>query len=251
MHSTSSDWALPQPGFPIQTSPDQHLFASSPELFAGYHVFRRLSMPRHPPCTLSSLTTVTDHRPPPLGKTTDVRTAGNGSDHLISTRSHAAYSCGLRPSRQKGARRLPAQNGKDLVSTAGRNRRVENQTPGVADLARPHHAAGDTTTRGLQNLLLNLYSLVKERLISQAPPNAGEQPSDETTGGLVRVRLGALVASAARRPELFQGSRKLAGRDEQHFADQTCATSLVDFQPRFSCDWEAKYIAPVATVKGC
>src|SRR5277367_5547621 len=62
MHSARSDWVLPQPGFPIQTSPDQHLFASSPELIAGYHVFRRLSMPRHPPHTLSSLTTFIDHR---------------------------------------------------------------------------------------------------------------------------------------------------------------------------------------------
>ena len=54
--------SLPQPGFPIQISPDQHLFASSPELFAGCRVFRRLSMPRHPPYTLSSLTTFIDHR---------------------------------------------------------------------------------------------------------------------------------------------------------------------------------------------
>ncbi len=29
-------------GFPIRTSPDQSLFASSPKLFAGYHVLRRL-----------------------------------------------------------------------------------------------------------------------------------------------------------------------------------------------------------------
>ena len=29
-------------GFPIRTSPDQSLFASSPELFAGYHVLHRL-----------------------------------------------------------------------------------------------------------------------------------------------------------------------------------------------------------------
>jgi hypothetical protein len=43
-------------GFPIQKSPDQSLFASSPKLIAGYHVFRRLSLPRHPPCALSHLT---------------------------------------------------------------------------------------------------------------------------------------------------------------------------------------------------
>ena len=49
-------------GFPIQRSPDQRSFASFPELIAGYHVFRRLSMPRHPPCTLSNLTTFTDAR---------------------------------------------------------------------------------------------------------------------------------------------------------------------------------------------
>lgn len=29
-------------GFPIRTSPDQSLFASSPELFAGYRVLHRL-----------------------------------------------------------------------------------------------------------------------------------------------------------------------------------------------------------------
>ena len=29
-------------GFPIQKSPDHRIFAASPELFAGYHVFLRL-----------------------------------------------------------------------------------------------------------------------------------------------------------------------------------------------------------------
>src|SRR5256885_6272243 len=55
---------FPPPSFLIQTSSDQRLFASFPRLIAGYHVFRRLSMPRHPPCTLSSLTTFIDHRLP-------------------------------------------------------------------------------------------------------------------------------------------------------------------------------------------
>ena len=53
---------LSQPRFRIQKSPDQCLIASSPELIAGFHVFRRLSMPRHPPYTLKSLTTFIDHR---------------------------------------------------------------------------------------------------------------------------------------------------------------------------------------------
>lgn len=46
------------PGFPIQRSPDQRLFDNSPELIAAYHVFHRLWTPRHPPCTLTSLTTL-------------------------------------------------------------------------------------------------------------------------------------------------------------------------------------------------
>ena len=43
-------------GFPIRKSPDQSLFASSPKLIAGYHVLRRLSLPRHPPHALIHLT---------------------------------------------------------------------------------------------------------------------------------------------------------------------------------------------------
>jgi hypothetical protein len=43
-------------GFPIRKSADQSLFASSPQLIAGCHVLRRLSLPRHPPCALSHLT---------------------------------------------------------------------------------------------------------------------------------------------------------------------------------------------------
>ena len=43
-------------GFPIQRPPDHSSFASSPKLFAGYHVFLRLSSPRHPPHALVHLT---------------------------------------------------------------------------------------------------------------------------------------------------------------------------------------------------
>ena len=62
MHSGSSNPKLLGLSFLIQKSPDRRLFASFPELIAGYHVFRRLSMPRHPPYTLSSLTTFIDHQ---------------------------------------------------------------------------------------------------------------------------------------------------------------------------------------------
>lgn len=60
MHSGADD---PEgPGFPIQKSSDQSLFASSPRHIAGYNVFRRLLTPSHPPHALSSLITPTCNR---------------------------------------------------------------------------------------------------------------------------------------------------------------------------------------------
>ncbi len=60
MHSAMDDHKWP--GFPIQKSTDRSLFASSPWLIAGYNVFHRLSMPRHPPYALSSFITPTSNR---------------------------------------------------------------------------------------------------------------------------------------------------------------------------------------------
>src|SRR5699024_7835522 len=42
-------------GCPIRRPTVQRLFVSSPQLFADYHVLRRLSSPRHPPYALSCL----------------------------------------------------------------------------------------------------------------------------------------------------------------------------------------------------
>ena len=58
MYSGTAGPALPEPGFPIQRSPGQSLFGSYPKLIAAFHVFHRLPTPRHPPCTLSCLTTL-------------------------------------------------------------------------------------------------------------------------------------------------------------------------------------------------
>src|SRR5207248_7318110 len=55
MCSGRSDWALPQPGFPIRISTDQSLVDSSPWLFAATHVLHRHLAPRHPPLALHSL----------------------------------------------------------------------------------------------------------------------------------------------------------------------------------------------------
>ena len=43
-------------GFPHSDTRGSLDICSSPRLFAAYHVFRRLSVPRHPPCALSCLT---------------------------------------------------------------------------------------------------------------------------------------------------------------------------------------------------
>ena len=57
-----------QTGFPIQKSADQSLICSSPQLFAAYHVFLRLLVPRHPPCALISLTITLLHSVATVGR---------------------------------------------------------------------------------------------------------------------------------------------------------------------------------------
>ena len=49
-------YLIAQVGSPIQTPPDQCIFACSPKLFVGYHVFLRLLLPRHSPYALIHLT---------------------------------------------------------------------------------------------------------------------------------------------------------------------------------------------------
>ena len=45
-------------GFPHSDISGSMDICSSPKLFAAYHVFRRLLVPRHPPCALSCLTSL-------------------------------------------------------------------------------------------------------------------------------------------------------------------------------------------------
>ena len=113
-------------GFPIQKSPGHSLVADSPKHIAGSHVFHRLSMPRHPPHTLSNLTTIIDHRRPALtpcdldGKL--LRRDYNSSEPLIPGRGKRLLSAFGAPNRstkvfiyhRKGARRVPAFSTADL-----------------------------------------------------------------------------------------------------------------------------------------
>ena len=45
-------------GFPHSDICGSKIICISPQLFAAYHVFLRLLVPRHPPCALSSLTSL-------------------------------------------------------------------------------------------------------------------------------------------------------------------------------------------------
>src|SRR5688572_25591362 len=47
-------------GFPHSEIPGSKPVCGSPRLIAAYHVLHRLSAPRHPPCTLSSLTNLSN-----------------------------------------------------------------------------------------------------------------------------------------------------------------------------------------------
>ena len=52
---------VPSAGFPHSEISGSMDICSSPKLFAAYHVFHRLLVPRHPPCALSCLTFLVSH----------------------------------------------------------------------------------------------------------------------------------------------------------------------------------------------
>ena len=124
------------PRFRIQTSPDCRSFASSPELIAGYHVFHRLSMPRHPPYTLNSLITFIDFPP------------HSDSHPFEAVMIHATCF------RQKGARRL--------LPSAGCFIRTETEKPKLKSRQKSRRSNS-----------INLeprYSLFKERSRRKGKP---------------------------------------------------------------------------------
>ena len=99
------------PGCPIRRSPDQSVFGRSPELIAAYNVLHRLCTPRHPPCTLLSLTTFTK----PCGQTAGALQLHYPHPRFDCQRSSARpaaaeppQAAGLRPSTDIEDRKLTA-----------------------------------------------------------------------------------------------------------------------------------------------
>ena len=142
-----------RPGCPIRRSPDQSAFDHSPELIAAYNVLHRLCTPRHPPCTLSSLTTFM-----------------NSCDQTVSiTRIHLCTCQRSGPTHQPGSssERIPGTSGRTQVlyqrarlSSSGADRdrtgnlRVANAAlsrlsygPGKADQGTPSRSPEYLTTR--------------------------------------------------------------------------------------------------------
>jgi hypothetical protein len=170
------------PRFRIRRSPDQRPFAGFPGLFAGCRVLRRLSMPRHPPCTLPNLATAPGRRPSPK------RGHGRARRNQLSPDApHAGYfgRGPLLSIRRKGARR-PPPDGKHSVgsppdgndgglpkpagSRAMQGRRsFGGQRPSRARLRHAASAAYRTRTARALALPLNLtHSLVKELLFTRS-----------------------------------------------------------------------------------
>ena len=76
MYSGVGTPGSPGVGFPIRTSPDQRLLATSPKLIAGCYVLHRLLVSRHPPSARMPVDHSTSSRSPERPK---LRTALNGT----------------------------------------------------------------------------------------------------------------------------------------------------------------------------
>ena len=62
MNSSNGDRPQRRPGFPIRTPSDQRSVGSSPRPIAASHVLHRPTMPRHPPCALTTQHTNTQEQ---------------------------------------------------------------------------------------------------------------------------------------------------------------------------------------------
>src|SRR5467141_3770287 len=128
MCSGRSDWALPQPGFPIRRSTDQSLVDSSPWLFAATHVLHRHLAPRHPPLALCNLKSHTPR----------LFSGEKSKEPLLSRRSCS------------------------LCSSQGPRRNRAGFEAAVRDVAgTPHRSAGSTTSADARSALAEVAEIAR------------------------------------------------------------------------------------------
>jgi len=142
------------------------------------------------------LTTVTDHRPAPLGKGTDVRTAGDGSDHLIDGIARRAGALSVRrpPSPSRLAKKVLDDSRPKTEKTCpdtGRNR-YRKPNAGSRGSCEASRHGGIPARQASKTFCWTSIHLSKNAWFLRPRRTRASQPSDETAGGLVRVRLGAL-----------------------------------------------------------
>jgi hypothetical protein len=99
-------------------------------------------------------------------------------------------------SRQKGARRSPPAKTEDHANASRGDRSLFCRGARLGGYRRTHLSI---------NLLLNLYSLVKEHLIAQAPPNAGESAVTQLSTDSLEFGYFGVDHRSIRQPELSQG----------------------------------------------
>ncbi len=98
-------------GFPHSDTPGSTLACSSPRLFAACHVLHRRSVPRHPPCALTRLTS-----PLPFGRARMAVTPPSVSGAVVRT--------GPSPSRLSNTYAPPTAVGGTPGGIAGRSRKA-------------------------------------------------------------------------------------------------------------------------------
>lgn len=135
-------------------------------------------MPRHPPCTLSSLTTFIDHRPCPGGAspyerpTTDQINPDGLSNRLASMAEATPARRPTSDNRQKGARRSSGQDRKDQGRVGGFRPTPPKYKPENRSLSRP--ARRGIPTPGLSKPFVEPLFTCQRAPDFSGPPNAGE-----------------------------------------------------------------------------
>jgi hypothetical protein len=222
-----------QLSFLIQKSPDRRSFTSFPELIAGYHVFRRLSMPRHPPYTLSSLITFIDHRQ------RDFRPEISNLKLLDFKSEDPKSSISPAGGRGRNKRSILYLSPKRCSTTPARQK----------DHTRYYRGRRRVGSTAILTIAMNPFeprhSLVKELLVvnnpTKFPSNTDEAVLPEIRQGkLIQIRQNSTDAIASflgRVTDLRQRPELLQGTDYSGVMDKDCLFFKLAFPQMFRWSW--------------